>query len=236
MAWEGITGRIIINGLATANYAEDLGILFLNEWTHETADALYSSSKRTGPIKLDYRLINGTNVYGDAGARFSFDFVSGTSYCMRLVNGAIDTTFSFMIDNHTMTIIAADFVSMVPYTTDVLSFGIGQRYDILVNSSEATVDFWMHAIPQAGCTTNEDADDIKGIVRYDVSSTSDPTTTAYCYSDSCEDEPMVSLVPYLELDVDEITVEDDLTDTARKNIDSLLRWYISSTTFVVGYN
>jgi hypothetical protein len=33
-------GGIIINGPATGNYDEDLGNLFLNDWSHSTADVL----------------------------------------------------------------------------------------------------------------------------------------------------------------------------------------------------
>src|SRR6266536_5421823 len=32
-AWEGVLGGIIINGPATANYDEDLGVMFLNDWS-----------------------------------------------------------------------------------------------------------------------------------------------------------------------------------------------------------
>lgn len=34
-AWQGIFGGIVINGPATANYDEDLGMLFLNDWDHQ---------------------------------------------------------------------------------------------------------------------------------------------------------------------------------------------------------
>lgn len=34
-AWEGIFGGIVINGPATADYDEDLGMLFLNDWDHQ---------------------------------------------------------------------------------------------------------------------------------------------------------------------------------------------------------
>lgn len=36
-AWQGILGGIVINGPATANYDEDLGMLFLNDWDHEVS-------------------------------------------------------------------------------------------------------------------------------------------------------------------------------------------------------
>lgn len=51
--------------------------------------------------------------------------MSGTSYRLRLINGAIDTHFKFSIDNHTMTVIANDLVPIVPYNSTVLDVGIG---------------------------------------------------------------------------------------------------------------
>lgn len=130
-AWEGLAGGIVINGPASANYDTDLGMLFLSDWTHQTADELYASAQANGPPTLDNGLINGTNVYGDddsedqTGARYNVTFTAGTSYRLRLVNSAIDTMFAFSIDNHTLTVISTDFVPIEPYDTTVLSIGMG---------------------------------------------------------------------------------------------------------------
>ncbi|RFU23841.1 hypothetical protein B7463_g12498, partial [Scytalidium lignicola] len=230
-AWEGVLGGIIINGPATANYDEDAGVLFLNDWSHQTADALYTQAETTGPPTLDNGLINGTNVFDSAGSRFEMDFVSGTSYRLRLVNGAIDSMFKFMIDNHTMEVIAMDFVPIVPYNTTVLSIGIGQRYDIIVTANQATADYWMRAIPQTTCSENDSADNIKGIIRYDSTSTSDPTTSAYSYTDSCDDEDVSNLVPYLSLNAADSDVSDDFAVTVGKS-GNVFKWYMAGTTFV----
>lgn len=127
-AWEGVFGGILINGPATADYDEDKGILFLNDWTHDTADQLYQSAQVSGPPTLDNGLINGTNTYNDTGYRFNTSVTSGSTYLLRLVNGAIDTHFKFSIDNHTLTVIASDLVPIVPYTTEVLDIAIGQKF------------------------------------------------------------------------------------------------------------
>lgn len=39
-AWQGIFGGVVINGPATANYDEDLGMLFLNDWDHQVSERL----------------------------------------------------------------------------------------------------------------------------------------------------------------------------------------------------
>ena len=74
-AWDGVFGGIVIHGPATANYDEDLGSLFLNDWTHETFSALWTYTQTHGPPPvLDTGLINGTNVYNTTGSRFETTF------------------------------------------------------------------------------------------------------------------------------------------------------------------
>jgi FtsP/CotA-like multicopper oxidase with cupredoxin domain len=231
-AWEGVLGGIIINGPTTANYDEDAGVLFLNDWSHQTADALYQSAQTRGPPTLDNGLINGTNVYGDLGSRFETAFMSGTSYRIRLVNAAIDTMFKFMIDGHTMTVVATDLVPIVPYKTTVLSIGIGQRYDIIVTADQSTADYWLRAIPQTSCSDVDNADNVKGIVRYDSTSTSDPTSSAYDYTDSCNDEAMANLVPFVSIDASTAGVTDDFAVSVGRS-GNVFKWFMAGTTFVV---
>ncbi|KAI1734713.1 multicopper oxidase [Xylaria scruposa] len=233
-AWEGIAGGIIINGPATANYDEDLGIILLSDWDHSTVDQLYTEAETSGPPTLDTGLINGTNVYDDGGSRFNVSFISGTSYRMRLINGAVDSHFKFSIDNHTMMVIASDLVPIEPYNTTVLDIGMGQRYDIVVTADQASVadDFWIRAIPQAACSENDNSDDIKGIVTY-ADSPSTPTTDQWEYTDSCDDETD-NIVPYISKTVGD--VEYDMSEDAAVTLtNSLFKWTLNSTSMVVDW-
>lgn len=128
-AWEGVFGGIVINGPATANYEVDKGSLFLTDWSHPTVDQLYSVAQTVGPPTLDSGLINGTNVFGNGtnstGTRFQMKVNQGSSYRLRIVNSAVDTHWKFMIDNHTLTVIAADFVPIRPFTADYINIGMG---------------------------------------------------------------------------------------------------------------
>ncbi|KAL1595973.1 laccase, multicopper oxidase, benzenediol:oxygen oxidorectuctase [Paraconiothyrium brasiliense] len=130
-AWDGIFGSIVINGPATANYDVDAGPIIIADWFHETVYSLQQQAATGGPPTPENGLINGTNVFGEDGAdnqtgsRFELDFEPGTSYRLRLINVAIDSFWKFSIDNHTLTVIAVDLVPIVPFTTDVVSLGIG---------------------------------------------------------------------------------------------------------------
>ncbi|KAJ5142146.1 CAZyme family AA1 [Penicillium atrosanguineum] len=209
-AWEGVFGGIVINGPATANYDIDKGSLFLNDWTHATVDELYEFQHQNGPITLDNGLLNGTNVLGTGanstkGSRFTMKMNQGTSYRLRLVNAAIDTHWSFMIDNHSLTVIAMDLVPIKPFTTDILRIGMGQRYDIIVEANQASIaeNFWIRAIPGASCALNYEATNIEGILYYG-SAPQTPNTVGYTLTSSdtdCLDMSMTDLVPYLAKDV-----------------------------------
>ncbi|OOQ83552.1 Laccase-1 [Penicillium brasilianum] len=231
-AWDGVFGGIQINGPATANYDIDLGHVFLNDWYHTTADQLVLQAATGGPPTAPNGLINGTNTWGTKGSRFSTTFEAGKRYRMRLVNAAADQHFRFMIDGHQLEVIATDFVPIVPYNTKNLSIGMGQRYDVIVTAKRLTSgNFWLRAIPQTACSETDTTDKVKGIIRYDNSSTADPTTSAYSYTDSCADEEPSNLVPYLPINASgtyayskEETVEVQVTDNA-------LLWLMNKTSF-----
>ncbi|PSR74295.1 multicopper oxidase [Coniella lustricola] len=241
-AYEGVFGGIIINGPATANYDYDLGNLFLLDWSHQTIDQLSIDSSKNGPPTMDNGLINGTNIYVDTdnnnetvGARWEATFEAGSSYRLRLVNSAVDSMFDFSIDNHTLEVISIDFVPIVPYTTDVISIGMGQRYDVIVTADQSAIasDFWMRAYPDSFCSDNANPDDIKGIIHYG-SSTATPTTTGYTTGTSdCADQPAESLVPYLSMSpATSFDVTNDL-DVSLSIVDDWIRWAIGETSFQV---
>ncbi|KAL4808784.1 laccase [Aspergillus unguis] len=239
-AWEGLFGGIIIHGPASADYEEDLGMLFLNDWDISTVDELYTSAQVDGPPTLDNGLINGTNVYsgddGETGYRFNTSLTEGTSYRLRLVNAAVDTHFKFMLDNHTLTVIANDLVPIQPYETTVLDIAMGQRYDVIITANQASVadSFWLRAIPQSACSENESTNNIKGIIYYG-DSTSTPSTTAYSYTDSCDDEDASNLTPMMN--PRSVTSSPFYTKsepvTLGTNSENLFRWKLNSTSMLI---
>ena len=193
------------------------------------------SAQSSGPPTLDNALINGTNTYDDGGHRYNTSFTAGTSYRIRLVNSAVDTHFKFMVDNHTMQVIASDLVPITPYETTVLDIGMGQRYDVIITADQADVadNFWLRAIPQSACSDVDNSDDIRGIIYYG-DSPSTPTTSAYSYDDGCDDETD-NLVPYISKTVETQSSTNIEAASVGFNSDSLFRWYLNSTTFVVDW-
>lgn len=247
-AWDGVAGGIIINGPATANYDEDLGNLFLSDWSHQTADQIVVSSTYSDTaVTMLTSLINGTNVYTDnttdvtTGSRLETTFETGKKYRLRLVNGAASNHFRFMIDNHTMEVISSDFVPIHPYNTTQLSIGAGERYDVVVTATAESGNFWMRSIPQLNCTKTTNVDDVLGVIRYASSANGTvldadalPTTLAYEYTDSCADEDPANLVPYLHIDPDATyDVRDDETTAVINGAE--VSWTMGGSSFKVDW-
>ncbi|KAK8116708.1 laccase-1 [Apiospora kogelbergensis] len=240
-AWQGVFGGIVINGPATANYDTDLGLLFLNDWSHRTVDEMWDEAQSGGPPELENALLNGTNTFNNSGvetgSRYTVALEEGKSHRLRLVNGALDTHFKFSIDNHTLQVISMDLVPIEPFTTDVLSLGIGQRYDVIVTANQQAVasSFWMRATPQSACSDIADPENIKGIVTYGAGNPdgAEPTTVAHTFEDSCADMPAASLVPHVRHQVGSKSWSSENTVSVGTNDDQMFRWFINSTTMIV---
>lgn len=134
-AWEGVYGPMVIHGPHSAAYDIDAGPIVLQDWTHATVDSMYDLAQDAvlgGPRVMDNGLINGMNTWGadgtvnQTGKRFEMEFQPGKSYLLRLVNVAIQSTFKFYIDGHTMTVISTDFSPIEPYETNILNINIGK--------------------------------------------------------------------------------------------------------------
>lgn len=247
-AWEGVVGTMIIHGPTSKSWDVDAGTIFLQDWAHQTVDSMYDDAQDAingGPRTMDNGLINGKNTWGvqgtrnQTGERFELPvkFEPGKTYLLRLINGAIQSTYKFYIDGHELEVINMDFTNIVPYKTNIVNIQIGQRYMVLVTASQPAGNYWMRADNQAACSRTTQALDIKGIVRYqgDKDLSAVPTTTAYNYTSECVDEPLASLVPMAKVNAfpsDQHFIDDV---TVRPNSENLFKWYLSGTTFYSKY-
>lgn len=235
----------ILNGPATAPYDEDLGVLFLGDWSHTDIWTLWQTAKLGGAPKLDGGLINGTNTYnctaaqdttctGVLGAKHETVFTAGQKYRLRLINVATDGHFQFSIDGHTLQVVATDLVPIVPYKTDSVLVSIGQRVDVIVEASATAGAYWLRGGWVSACSTITNVDDITGIVRYDASSNADPASVStVTASSSCYDEPLASIVPHLSLDVGAITNEAE--ESLGFAFGSTFEWTINSSSLMVDW-
>lgn len=70
---DGVLGALIIDGPATANYDEDLGVLPITDWYYTPALTLNEVAQHslTGPPIPDNILVNGTHVNKNGGGSYA---------------------------------------------------------------------------------------------------------------------------------------------------------------------
>ncbi|KKY27641.1 putative laccase 3 [Phaeomoniella chlamydospora] len=238
---DGVIGTIVINGPATSNYDVDLGTMTVQDWYYQTAYQLAFLTSLGGPPKTaDNGLINGTMKSSHGGAYHNNTITKGKKYRLRLINTSVDNHFKVSLDNHTLTVITADFVPIKPYTTNWLFIGIGQRYDVIINANQAVGNYWFRAEVQTGCGTNANNGNIKSIFHYSGASSSLPTTNGTAYTQSCLDE--TKLVPYVSLNVpstslipDSSVLDVSFATVATSGNQTAVQWNLNETAIQVDW-
>jgi hypothetical protein len=137
-------------------------------------------------------------------------------FLMRLINTSFGSTFVFSIDCHKLQVVGADFVPIKDYTTESVLVGIGQRYNVIVEADPKCEtgslpedgNYWIRTW-QADCfgikQPNSSDPTIKisegyektGILRYDNTSTAEPSTKNWVVPLRCSDEPYEKLKPVI---------------------------------------
>ncbi|OQE27743.1 hypothetical protein PENSTE_c004G08729 [Penicillium steckii] len=217
-AWEGVFGRIIINGPASQNYDEDLGKLLISDWTHYTAQETYPVVEQNGPQGIANGLLNGKNIWYDGqnkgacplngsipaggcffkrdptplpdmvGERYKAIVERGKSYRIRLVNTALNDNCEFLVEGHSITVIAIDLVPIKPYVPATNS--------VKIYMANATGDgpFWINATVLTGCSWIHNIGTIQGILYYGNDTDEIPVNQELPGSvprdNSCFDEPL----------------------------------------------
>ncbi|KAK5018405.1 Cupredoxin [Cryomyces antarcticus] len=256
----GALGPLIVYGPKHADYDNDVGPILLTDHFHEEYTKVVEqvmapiSAKLPPPLsnnnlingKMNYPCSSTKNVCTPNAGVSKFSFQSGKKHRLRLINGGAEGIQKFSIDNHQMTVIANDFVPIQPYTANVITLGVGQRTDIIVEATGKPTDaVWMRsnlgkAFP-AGCNLVDGVspEAVAAIYYEKADQTAIPTTQssaspaeiAFCGSDA-----LAKTTPYYP-----ITPEANPTTT--RDIDIELKsngthnlWYMGGSTFRADYN
>lgn len=198
-------------------------------------------------------LLNGKNTLPDlsAGQHALWTVEPGKKHLFRFINSACQNMWSVHFDNHVMTVIAADYVPIVPYETEWLNIGIGQRYDVIVEMNQPVGGYFLRAVTQTACPSscdNTGLGNANGIIQYKGASDALPTSTYGNKSPAdfaiCLDEPISSLVPYLQkpagtLDAFSATASTlpagNVAQVSTNDDGSVFRWFINNGAINVNY-
>jgi FtsP/CotA-like multicopper oxidase with cupredoxin domain len=245
---DGVVGPLIIDGPATSSYDVDLGALPITDWYYTPAFTLNEVAQDQGfPPKPKNILVNGThiNAVNDNGQYARINVVKGKSYRIRLINTAVDSTFTVSMDGHPFTVITSDFVPIKQFVTDQLTLQIGQRYDVVINANQTKDNYWFRVLT-GSCGGNEihaSKKMVGAILHYDgASTTANPTsTTTVSMKTGCDDEDSKNLVPFVPNQVPKSLVGDNTeikidTSSADPATHKPFRWLIDGTPHVVDWN
>ena len=137
----------------------------------------------------------------------TFSFTSGKIHRLRLINSGAEALQRFTIDNHTMVVVSngtllvqvllnhpkynaddcgkTDFVPVKPYTTKVVTLGVGQRTDVLVKANGKPTDaVYMRSDISHKCTGASQEHALAAIFYEKANRKVAPTTNATLYDDS----------------------------------------------------
>lgn len=196
---DGAVGPLIVHGPKNVPYDIDLGPIMLSDWYHNTYYSIVESIVKPSlapPIPCsDNNLINGkmnfncSTVTGNTPCTSSaglskFLFHTGKVHRLRLINSGAEGTQQFSIDNHNMTVIANDFVPVQPYSTTVVTLGIGQRTDVLVTANgDSNGVYWMRS--NITCAYTNQAQALAVIYYNKASASTVPNSKVQPYTPGC---------------------------------------------------
>lgn len=207
----GLFGPMIIHGPVQVQYDIDIGPVILTDWYHLDYFSLVNETIGAPGVapRSDNNLINGKMNYNcslvldkkqqcTANAGLSkFNFTSGKKHRLRLINAGSEGIQRFTIDGHNMTVMANDFVSVQPYITNMVTLGIGQRTDVIVEATgPSNSAIWMRSDLSRNCSRGDVPYALAAIYYEDANTTETPKTDAVAYNDiGCNNDALTVTVP-----------------------------------------
>ncbi|KAF2841786.1 multicopper oxidase [Patellaria atrata CBS 101060] len=232
---EGLVGPIVIHGPTTANYDIDLGPYVMTDWFYTpffTVDA--AAAHAAGPPTGDTVLLNGKMVSSSGGSYEKTVLKPGKKHLLRLVNTGINQYFHVGLDGHKFTVVAADFVPIVPYETDSVVLGVGQRYDVIIHADQPKGNYWLRVGTGGGLCDgpNAQAENIRGIFSYVGAEEGEPTSEGTLPS-GCYDEV---IIPYVKSTVPKGDIEElELTFNGTGANGPLVQWFINDSQMKINW-
>jgi FtsP/CotA-like multicopper oxidase with cupredoxin domain len=181
--------------------------------------------------------LNGATCFPNAGLS-KFKFTSGKTYRLRLINAGAEGLQKFTIDNHTLTIIANDFVPIRPYDTKVVTLGVGQRSDILVKAIGNPSDsFWMRSEISTNCSHTNQPTALAAIYYEDADTSLTPQSTRTSYEiKNCTNDAITLTEPlFRQSPPKEPAFTQDIGISFGTNATGAMVWMMNNQSFRANY-
>ncbi|ROW13630.1 hypothetical protein VPNG_04504 [Cytospora leucostoma] len=250
----GVLGPIVIHGPNQRNYDIDIGPVMLQDWYHTPYFQLVEQTltPNAAPVFSDNNLINGKMNYNcsllaandtakctnNAGIS-KFKFTTGKTHRLRLINTGSEGVQRFSIDGHNMTVIANDFVEVKPYTTKVVTLGVGQRSDVLVtaNAGNSKSAFWIRS-NITSCSNANQPYAVAALYYDGADTTKAPTSQAWDIQDpnTCANDDLSLTVPMYKITPQTPTYTATYEINGANNASDIFLWSFDNVSARVNYN
>ena len=233
---------MIIYGPSQVDYDFDLGPVILSDWFHQEYQTIIQQVE--SPARFPgYRPMSDSNLINGRGGdapHSDFRFISGKKHRLRLINTSSEALVVFSIDNHTLSVIANDYIPIQPYDTDFVTLGVGQRSDIIVTAKgDPANSIWMRSNIVKGCAEARNPE-AKAAIYYENADTSaDPFTTGRPVPEArqCKNDGLDKTVPMYHLTPDTYPGATlNLHMTLQTNGSGVNLWYMNNVSFVADYD
>ncbi|KAH7266043.1 hypothetical protein NW759_008114 [Fusarium solani] len=251
----GLFGPLVIYGpREKKNYDIDIGPVILSDWYHKEYFDLVEETMQPnapGPVFSDSNLINGkmnfncsnveegdtTPCNNNAGIS-KFRFKRGKTHRLRLINAGGEGLQRFSIDEHTLTVIANDFVPVQPYDTKVVTLGIGQRTDVLVKADGDLDAYWMRSNISSKCSLSRAPDAVAAIYYDGANRNKPPESQPWDVPDpgTCANDDIALTKPVMQLPLPKADLTLDLDVELHLNASNVTLWRFGGVDFRANYN
>lgn len=247
----GLYGAMIIHGPTdNAPYDTDLGPVLLTDYYYADYHSTVADVMGTVPSKIspasDNNLINGKG-FADCSAvtgpctpnagLAQFQFASGKTHRLRVINAGVEAIQKFSIDGHTLKVMAIDFTPIVPYETTVLTLAIGQRVDVIVKAiGKPSNSYWMRSTISS-CSKGKQRNAL-ALIFYEAAdkSVSPPSVAQPDKTDPCAEAPIDKSVPYYSLTPSSPGKTIEIDVTVGRNASGNFLWAMNNSTFRANYS
>lgn len=237
----GVYGAIVINGPASLPYDIDLGAYPISDYYYPTAEELTEEVLISpGAPESDNILFNGKNInpLGEGGEYSNLTLTPGKAHRLRFINPSVEHHYQVSIVDHSMTVIATDFVPVEAKTADNVFLAPGQRMDVIIDASNTVDNYWMNVtmFEENLCGSSKNPFPA-AIIHYEGASGSLPTNKGTAPANSgCMDSldfiPMVTR----EAPIDNFMPNSDNTLDISFEISPLVTWKVDGSAINVDWN
>jgi FtsP/CotA-like multicopper oxidase with cupredoxin domain len=194
---------------------------------------------------MNYPCVNTTQACTPNAGISKFSFVPGKKYRLRLINASGEGIQKFSIDGHNMTVIQNDFVPIKPYTTNVVTLGVGQRSDVIVTATgKAGQAYWMRSnlgTLGAGCSVTDGVspEALAAVYYIGANTNAVPTTTSSVTAaqiQDCGNDPLSQTVALCALTPDPKPPTTETISIKFGSNGTNFVWFMNGSSFRGDYN